>query len=117
MVYLKAVQEDGQAKVGFVMGKAKLAPQSEPTIPRLELCAAVLAVEMADLIQDELDLQLDATKPYMDSKGGLGYTCNESRWFYTYVHNRVQRIHPSSKHEQWHYVGTKENPEDHASRP
>ena len=55
MVYLKATSEDGQIDVGFVLGKAKLAHMSEPTIPRLELCAAVLAVEMAELVQDELD--------------------------------------------------------------
>lgn len=46
VTYLNAVQEDGQTHIGFVMGKIKLAPQSEPTIPRLELCAAVLAVGM-----------------------------------------------------------------------
>lgn len=64
------------------MGKAKLALQSAPTIPRLELCAAVLAVELADLIQDELDLRLDAVKSYTDSKVVLGYIFNESKRFY-----------------------------------
>lgn len=68
VAYLKAVQEDGETHVGFVMGKAKLAPQSEPTIPRLELCAAVLAVEMADLICDELDLRLDSTSSSLTAK-------------------------------------------------
>lgn len=53
--YLRAVQEGGKIEVGLVMGKAKLAPQSELTIPRLELCAAVLAVEVAEVIQEELD--------------------------------------------------------------
>lgn len=48
VAYLKAVHEGGKVEVGFVMGKAKLAPQSAPTIPRLKLCAALLAVEMAD---------------------------------------------------------------------
>lgn len=47
VAYLKVLQKDGQFEVAFVMGKAKLAHLSEPTIPRLELCAAVLAVEMA----------------------------------------------------------------------
>lgn len=36
--------------------------------------------------------------------------------FYTYVHNRVQHIHQSSKPTQWHYVRTEEKPADHASR-
>lgn len=38
--------EDGQINIGFVLGKAKLTPPAEPTIPRLELCVAVLAVEI-----------------------------------------------------------------------
>ena len=116
VAYLKAVQGDGQTHIGFVMAKSKLAPQSEPTIPRLELCAAVLAVEMADLIHDELDLKLDSTKFYTDSKVVLGYIRNESRRFYVYVHNRVQRIRQTTKPEQWHYVRTEVNPADHASR-
>lgn len=94
----------------------RTASRVEPTIPRLELCTAVLAVEMADLIQDELDLQLDAVQFYTDSKLVLGYICSESKRFYTYVHNRVQRICQSSKPVQWHYVRTEENPADHASR-
>lgn len=116
VAYLKVVQEDGNVEVGFIMGKAKLVPQSEPTIPQLELCAAVLATEMADVIQEELDLKVDAIKFYTDSKVVLGYISNETRRFYVYVHNRVQRIHQSSKPEQWHYVRTEENPADHASR-
>nr|XP_021331373.1 uncharacterized protein LOC110439581 [Danio rerio] len=116
VAYLKVLQKDGQVEVGFVMGKAKLAPLSEPTIPRLELCAAVLAVEMADLIKDELDLELNDIKFFTDSKVVLGYIYNESKRFYVYVHNRVQRIRQSSRPEQWHYVRTEENPADHASR-
>ena len=116
VAYLKTIQQDGQTEVGFVMGKARLAPQSEPTIPRLELCAAVLAVEMADLIQDELDVKLDAINFYSDSKVILGYIYNTTKRFYVYVHNRVERIRQSSKPEQWHYVPSEENPADHASR-
>ncbi len=53
VAYLKALQKDGQVRVGFVMGKAKLAPLSEPTIPRLELCAAVLAGGCCTIVVDE----------------------------------------------------------------
>ena len=48
VAYLKTVDHEAQCHVGFVVGKAKLAPHPEHTIPRrLELCAAVLAVELA----------------------------------------------------------------------
>ncbi|XP_034396072.1 uncharacterized protein LOC117735512 [Cyclopterus lumpus] len=106
VAYLKVTDSAGNNHVGFVMGKAKLTPRPEQTIPRLELCAAVLGVELADLISAELDLQLDATTFHSDSKVVLGYISNESRRFYVYVSNRVLRIRRSSHPDQWRYVST-----------
>lgn len=93
--------------------------QSEPTIPRIELCAAVLAVEIistAYLVRNELYKEFDAVHSHTDSKVVLGYICKKSKRFYTYVHNRVQRIRQPSKPKQWHYVRTEETPADQASR-
>ncbi|XP_038062985.1 uncharacterized protein LOC119733659 [Patiria miniata] len=103
VAYLRTVDETGQVDVGFVLGKAKLTPQSQPTIPRLELCAAVLAVEVAELILDEIDIKPDAVNFYCDSKVVLGYIYNETKRFYVYVHNRVQRIRQTTQPDQWHY--------------
>lgn len=114
--YLQVVDTDGSKQVGFVMGKAKLAPRSEHTVPRLELCAAVLAVELADLISAQIDLDIDAVTYFSDSKVVLGYVYNESRRFYVYVSNRVSRIRRSSRPNQWRYVPTHLNPADHATR-
>lgn len=116
VAFLRAIDKDGNSNVSFVLGKAKLAPQCEPTIPRLELCSTVLAVEMAELILDEIDLKMDAVKFYCDSKVVLGYIHNEVKRFYVHVHNRVQRIRQSTRPEQWFYVPTEHNPADHASR-
>lgn len=106
----------GAIHVGFVMGKAKLAPLPEHTIPRLELCAAVLAVELAELITSEIDVSLDDTTFYSDSKVVLGYIKNDTRRFYVYVSNRVQRIRRFSRPEQWQYVSSELNPADIATR-
>ncbi|XP_061429999.1 uncharacterized protein LOC133356484 [Lethenteron reissneri] len=43
------------------------APQPEHTISRLELCGAILATEVAELILDEFDVKLDAVKFYTDN--------------------------------------------------
>lgn len=115
VAYLKVTDAIGDSQVGFVMGKAKLAPRPGQTIPRLELSAAVLAVELADLISEELDLELDNTTFYMDSKVVLGYIYNETRRFYVYVSNRVNRIRRSSQPSQWHYIASSQNPADHAT--
>lgn len=67
VAYLRVIDTDGQCHVGFIMGKAKLAPSSAHTIPRLELCAAVLAVELAQVIVDESDIEFRAVNFYTDS--------------------------------------------------
>lgn len=115
-MYLRAIYEDEKCDVGFILGKAKLTPQHDPTIPRLELCAAVLAVEMSDFILHETDIKPDEVRFYCGSKVVLGYIYNESRRFYGYVHNRIQRIRQSTRPEQWHYMPSELNPADHASR-
>ena len=48
--YLRTVQHNGSIQVSFVFGKAKLTPSHATTIPRLELCAAALGIEITELI-------------------------------------------------------------------
>lgn len=63
----------------------------------------------------EIDMKSDEVHFYSDSKVALGYIYNESRCFYVYVLNRVQRVRQLTKPEQWHYVPSELNPADHAS--
>lgn len=113
VAYLRAVDWDGSISIGFILGKAKLTPKNEP---RLELCAAVLAVEVSELIVQEIDFKPDAITFYCDSKIVLGYIYNKTKRFYVYVHNRVQRIRQFSEPKQWRYIPTEHNPADIASR-
>lgn len=117
VAYLRALDSEGRWHVGFVMGKSKLAPYPTHTVPRLELCAAVLAVELAEVIQSEIDIELQAIRFFTDSRIVLGYIHNSSRRFYTYVANRVARIRGSTDPKQWQYVLTDKNPADQGTRP
>lgn len=116
MVYLKTADANDQIHVGFIFWKVRLALPTEPNIPRLELCAAVLAVEVAEFIIQEIDIQIDEVTFFCDSKVVLDYIYNQSKCFYVYVHNRVQRIRQSTQPNQWRYLPTEHNPADHASR-
>lgn len=116
VAYLRALDLDGKWHVGFVMGKSKLAPYPMHTVPCLELCAAVLAVELAEVIQSEMDIELQAVRLFTDSRIAFGYIHNSSRRFYTYVANRVAHIRSSTEPKQWQYVMTDENPADHGTR-
>ncbi|XP_056430806.1 uncharacterized protein LOC130369492 [Hyla sarda] len=117
VAYLKVSDVGNVCHVGFVMGKSKLSPRPAHTIPRLELCAAVLAVELYELVRDEIDLDLDAVKFFTDSKTVLGYICNTTKRFFLYVSNRVNRIRQTTRPEQWFYVPSEQNPADYATRP
>lgn len=47
VAYLKTIHTFHNMHMGFVMGKSKVASKQGHTIPQLELCACVLAVEIA----------------------------------------------------------------------
>ncbi|KAM4691904.1 uncharacterized protein WCC33_016712 [Rhinophrynus dorsalis] len=106
----------GRHHARFILGKAKLAPHPDHTIPRLELCGAVLAVELAELIENEIDCKLETIRIFTDSKVVLGYICNKKRRFYVYVANQVERIRKSTQPDQWYHVPTDQNPPDTATR-
>ena len=111
------VKTDNQSQyMGFIFGKTRIAPKHGNTIPRLELCSAVLAVEIFQILIDELDLNFNSVTFHTDSKVVLGYINNETKRFYTYVSNRVEKIRKATKPYQWVYVNTLDNPADPATR-
>ncbi|KAK3108419.1 hypothetical protein FSP39_007685 [Pinctada imbricata] len=115
IAYLR-YKDESVINCSFAFGKVKLAPTHGHTIPRLELCAALLATEVARIVKSNLHVQFSDIRFYTDSKVVLGYLNNKVRRFYNYVSNRVDRILRHSESEQWHYVSTKENPADHGTR-
>ena len=53
---------------------------------------------------------------WTDSEVTLGYISNESKKFKIFVANMIELIREHAEAGQWHYVNTKENPEDYVSR-
>lgn len=90
------------------------------TVPRLELCGALLLVELMDDVWKELEvlnIKIANTE--------LFYWCNSTivlAWigseslFQVYVSNRIARIRDITSPVQWHHVPSKNNPADLISR-
>ena len=64
VAFFKLTDADGNQQQGFLLGKAKVAPKSAVTIPRLELCAAVLGIEIANIIK-KTDGHSDRRFPFL----------------------------------------------------
>ncbi|XP_053387241.1 uncharacterized protein LOC123539924 [Mercenaria mercenaria] len=116
VAYLVCQTSNHEVRVGFVLGKSKVAPKKGHTIPRLELCGAVLAVEIAQTAVDQLQVKLHDIRFYTDSNIVLGYINNHTRRFYTYVANRVEKVRRFSLPKQWNYIPSALNPADVGSR-
>lgn len=63
-----------------------------------------------------MKIPIDEEYFWTDSKVVLSYVNNEAKRFHVFVANRVQKIRQLTEPKHWHYVSTKENPADHASR-
>ncbi|XP_059371009.1 uncharacterized protein LOC132158999 [Carassius carassius] len=98
------------------MGKSRVAPLKQTTIPRMELTAAVVAVNTDKMLKDELELELFESVFWTDSTTVLRYIDNEGLRFKTFVANRIAVIRESTRPQQWRYVNTSMNPADCASR-
>ena len=114
--YIRITDQDDTVHCSLVMGKSRLAPIKQVSIPRLELSAAVVACRLYGLVDEALDLKIDSCHFWTDSTIVLGYIKNETRRFKTFVANRLTTIHDISTPEQWRHVDTKFNPADLASR-
>lgn len=100
----------------FLLGKSRVAPIKVTTIPRLELLAAVLAVQLNNFIYQEVDIQIQSKFFWTDSMVVLQYIRNTTKRFQTFVSNRISEIHAGSNVSDWRFIPGKTNPADDASR-
>ena len=115
-VYLRLIGNKGEISTTLLFGQSRVAPAQSTSIPRLELCAAVLAVQAGARVLKEIDMEINQVTYYTDSKVVLGYLQNDSRRYYVYVANRVQLIRRLSSPHQWRYIDITQNPADLATR-
>ncbi|XP_056001985.1 uncharacterized protein LOC125664373 [Ostrea edulis] len=114
--YLRLENTNKEIHCSFIMGRSRVTPLKQTTIPRLELTAATVAVRTDKMLKAELDIPIDESMFWTDSTTVLRYIGNETSRFQTFVANRLTVIHEGSRPCEWHYINTKLNPADYASR-
>ncbi len=114
--YLRLEDENKRVRLSFRLGKSRVAPLNQITIPRLELAAVHLAARIDTMLKKELQLYLEKSIFWTDSQTVLKYIANDAKRFHTFVANRVSVIRDTTEVVQWRHIGTKLNPADDASR-
>ncbi|GFV62168.1 integrase catalytic domain-containing protein [Trichonephila clavipes] len=115
-IYLKSISALGEVKVYLVTSKSRVSPLKQISIPRLELCGAVLAAKLMKKVKEALNLQITAVHFWSDSTIVISWIHRESRELKTFVANRVSKIHQLSSRDQWHHIASEQNPADVLSR-
>ena len=95
--YLRMVDVEDRIHCTFLIGKSRLAHLKPMTVPRLELSAAVLAVQLDKSVREELDVPITQSTYWSDSTCVLQYIRNQSKRFHTFVANRLSVIHVHQK--------------------
>ncbi|XP_055947045.1 uncharacterized protein LOC129980690 [Argiope bruennichi] len=115
-IYARTVDSAGEVKVKLIASKSRVSPIKQVTIPRLELCSAVLLSKLMRKVKNALKMDITSVSYYSDSTIVLSWMRKESRDLKTFVANRVAIIQESTEMNQWHHVPSEQNPADVISR-
>ncbi|XP_055715140.1 uncharacterized protein LOC129809350 [Phlebotomus papatasi] len=114
VAYAVTENNRGQIMSRILMAKSRVALTDPPTIPRLELCAAVLGARVLEKIRKSfllLDYHL-----WTDSTIVLGQIRSKRTKLDAYILNRITEIQALTDVHKWNHVPTDANPADIISR-
>ncbi|KAL0850306.1 hypothetical protein ABMA28_012142 [Loxostege sticticalis] len=116
VVYIRVVDSLGNVRTHLITAKTKVAPIKQISIPRLELCGAVLVTHLLVEVAEVLGVPKTNLHAWTDSSVVLAWLSDHpSRWK-TFVANRTSEILNLLDNQQWSHVQSKDNPADMASR-
>lgn len=115
-VYIRTTKSNGTISTNLVCAKSKVAPLKPATLPRLELCAAVLLSRLVQKVRLSFNSLTFDTHLWSDSTIALCWIKSDPARWHVFVANRVAEIQDLTSKEKWRHVSSDDNPADLVSR-
>lgn len=115
--YLRWQLSSGGYDVYLIASRNRIGPVREITIPRMELCGAVLSCRLRECIERELNLKYKEVMHIVDSTIVCSQIQKESHGFNTFVASRVAEIQCKSDPSEWWWVDSEHNVADLVTKP
>lgn len=115
-IYIRTIDNLGNIHSHLLCAKTRVAPLKHTTIPKLELCAALLLAELVDKVKSSLNVEFDKIFYWCDSTIVLAWIKTSPSLLKPFVANRVDQIQTLTQSYVWNYVNTNSNPADILSR-
>ncbi|XP_070517413.1 uncharacterized protein [Cardiocondyla obscurior] len=115
-LYVRSIANNGEVFIKLICSKSRVAPLKTITIPRLELCGALLMAKLYSETIKTVNINPDKIIFWCDSTIVLHWLKTSPYLLNTYVANRVTEISEITNLIEWRHIRTSDNPADALSR-
>ncbi|XP_062541543.1 uncharacterized protein LOC134209562 [Armigeres subalbatus] len=115
-IYARSTNGEGEHILQLIASKSRVAPIKRLSLPRLELCAALLGAKLYARVSAALRMEGTPCHFWSDSTVTLHWIQSPPNTWQTFVGNRTSEIQLLTHGHKWAHVKGTDNPADLVSR-